>query len=236
MIPGCEPMDGPFTRMPGRRERHLKRRHANPLFGWPPEAVEPETLLEARKADHEEMLAFHERFRLLVQEAIDLPPDAGSEQVLALKAGLERHYEDSFGLPEDNRRERDAIRRLIGLVMKAVSDAAGQDPLARRELAEEEAAREIHFALLEQPLVADLLHPRSPIAPAELTPALLHASLAEVEAALGIFDRDQLGRLAGEGLRLTESLAGQGLDMSLARQRLALILDAAARDPDASQP
>ena len=161
-------MELPFTHKPGRRERHLRRRHENPLFAWPPQEVPPEDLLAAQQADHEEMEAFRRDFRALVQQAVELPPDAGSEIVLGLKDALERHYEQSFGLPETHTEERTAIRKLIALIMQAVKRAAGVDPLARQELADEEEAREIHFRLLEQPLVADLLHPESPVGPGQL--------------------------------------------------------------------
>lgn len=157
MVP--ETMELPFTHKPGHRERHLRRRHGNPLFGWPPPQIAPEALLAAQRADHEEMEAFREDFRAVVQRAVELPPDAGSDTVLALKETLERHYEQSFGLPEDHARERAAMRKLIDLIMRAIRRAADADPLAARELAEEAQAREIHFRLLEQPLVADLLHP-----------------------------------------------------------------------------
>lgn len=219
-----EPLELPFTHKPGRRERHLKRRHANPLFGWPLEFVEPLELLAAQKADHEEMEAFQQGFRASVQQAVELPPDAGSEVVLALKGELERLYETSFGLPEDHTSERAALQKLIDLIMRAVRRAAGYDPLAQQELAEEETARAIHFRLLEQPLVADLLHPESPITPAELTPTILAASHAEIEAVLELFDPDQAARIAGEGARLIETLAAHGLDVDLPRRRIALIL------------
>ena len=32
-------MEVPFTHKPGRRERHLRRRHENPLFAWPVESI-----------------------------------------------------------------------------------------------------------------------------------------------------------------------------------------------------
>ncbi|MCG6896664.1 MAG: hypothetical protein LJE61_05855 [Thiocapsa sp.] len=223
-------MELPFTYKPGRRERHLRRRHENPLFHWPPQAVPPEALLAAQKADHEEMESFRERFRALVQRAVELPPDAGSEPVLELKAALERHYEQSFGLPESHAEERAAIRRLIGLIMQAVRRTAGADPLASRELAEEEEARQIHFRLLEQPLVADLLHPESPIGPEELAPAVLSASLDEVAAVLELFDTGECAELADQAVRLLEDRAACGLDVTAARQRLTLILAALGTD------
>jgi hypothetical protein len=217
-------MELPFTHKPGRRERHLRRRHDNPLFDWPPREVQPETLLAAQKADHEDMEAFRETFRALVQRAVELPPDAGSEPILELKEALERQYEHSFGLPETHCEERAAIRKLIGLIMQAVKRAAGTDPLARQELAEEEEAREIHFRLLEQPLVADLLHPESPIGPEDLAPAVLSATLDEVAAILEVLDTAQCAELADQALRLLEDRAARGVDVASARQRLDLLI------------
>ena len=214
----------PFTHKPGRRERHLRRRHGNPLFSWPPEEVQPERLLAAQAADHAEMEAFREDFRKQVGRAAELQPGAGSEEVLGLKADLERLYEQSFGLPESHTQERQAIRRLIELIMQAVHRSAGADPIAQAELAEAEEARALHFQLIEQPLVADLLSPDSPITPADLTPTLLSAPLAELEMALELFDSAQIAQIAEDGARLTEDRAGHGLDMTGPLDRLALIL------------
>jgi hypothetical protein len=214
----------PFTHWPGRRERHLIRRHGNPLFGWPPPEVAPEALLEAQRLDHEDLLAFRDGFRVLVQRAIDLPPDAGSDLVLGLKADLERAYEQSLGLPEDQSRERAALGRLIDLVAKAVARAAGNDALALRELAEEGEARAIHFRLIAAPLAADLLHPDCPILPEELAPALLGATAPELAAALGIFDPAQLLELAGQATRLLVGLEALGLHLPQARGRLELLV------------
>jgi hypothetical protein len=213
----------PFTHKPGRRERHLKRRHLNPLFAWPPMMIEPERLLAAQKADHEEMESFQDSFRALVQRAIDLPPETGSDILLTLKASLEQHYEQSFGLPEDHQRERDALGKLIELIMRAIARAAGNDPLAQREMADEQTARATHFRLLEQPLVADLLHPESPIAADELTPTLLSASLPELAAALELFDADQVALIAQEAGRLADRTRDHAIDATALDQRLALI-------------
>lgn len=224
-------MDLPFTHRPGRRERHLRRRHENPLFAWPPAEVAPEVLLAAQKADHEEMESFRSDFRDLIQRAVNLPADADSDTVLGLKQDLERRYEQSFGLPEDHARERVALRKLIDLIMKAVRRSAGSDPLARQELADEEQAREIHFRILELPLVADLLHPESPIAPEELAPSLLSATAEEVEAALELFDLPQVEEIAQQSARLIERLEVEGLTLTLPRQRLAQLLTRLGSDP-----
>ncbi len=213
-------MELPFTHRPGRRERHLRRRHGNPLFGWPPVEVRPEDLLAAQKSDHAEMASFDESFPALVQKVVELPPNAGSDQVLGLEGELERHYEQACSLPGDHTREKDAICKLVDLIMSAVRRAAGDDPLAQRELQDGEDARAIHFRLLSQPLAADILHPEMPIPPDDLMPALLTATQAEIDAALEIFGADEIGLLLEQGTALLAGLEAAGVQAPLARARL----------------
>lgn len=216
-------MELPFTHKPGRRERHLRRRHESPLFAWPPQEVPPEDLLAAQKADHDDMLAFREGFRELIQRAVDLPPDAGSDAVLSLKEALEAQYEQSYALPEDHAEERAALKRLIDLTMKTLWRHAGSDPTAQQELSDEETARAIHFRLLEQPLVADLLHPDSGIGPQDLAPTLLCATDPEIEAACELFDGRELNEVLQQAEARLEALSEQGVELSQAQARLALI-------------
>ena len=221
----------PFTHKPGRRERHLRRRHGNPLFAWPPEDVAPERLLEAQRLDHEEMEAFRRSFLALVQRAVDLPPDAGSDPVLELKAALERHYEQACGLPEDQSEPKAALAKLIEVIMRTLRRHVGDDSLAQQELADETAAREIHFRLLAQPLVADLLHPDSSIAPQELTPSLLSATDAEFAAACELFAGPQLAVIIDEADALAARLGGLGIDLGPLPGRIDQLRRAAGAHP-----
>ncbi|EIC20802.1 hypothetical protein [Thiorhodovibrio frisius] len=216
-------MDLPFTDRPGRRERQLQRRHNNPLFAWPPWIAEPEDLLAAQRADHAELETFRTSFRDLVQRAIDLPADAGSEQVLSLKEELERHYEQACGLPEDQSQQKAAIKKLLEVIMRVLHRHSDHDPVARQELSDEAQARAIHFRLLESPLVADLLDPDSPISAHELLPALLSSPASEVAAAVELFDVEQLRLLIDQSETLLSQLHGHGLKGTKAQQRLGLI-------------
>lgn len=229
-------MDLPFTDRPGRRERHLRRRHLSPLFGWPVPVVEPAELLAAQRADHEEMDAFAASLRELLQRATELPAETGSEAVLALKADLERHYEQASGLPGDHSREQAAIARLIDVIMRVVRHHAGADPLADEELAATETARAIHFRLLRLPLIADLLWPDSPIGPDELVSSVLAASEAEIAALPEVFSPPELGQILAEGAARLAELRGlglaQALDLTEVEARLAT-LRAALDRPDA---
>ena len=181
-------------------------------------------MLAAQKADHEEMEAF--RGLLPRTGAAGRGPAVRTRAATpssVSRAELEKLYEQACGLPEDHEQEKQALSKLIGLIMKAVRQSAGNDPLAHRELEEEEQARAIHFRLLEQPLLADILHPESPIGVEELVPSLLSAGEQELQAVLEVFDSDQLGLLAAQGRELLAALDREGVATSIPRQGLALI-------------
>lgn len=222
-------MDLAFSDHPGRRERQIKRRHKNPLFAWPPWQAEPEDLLAAQRADHAELEAFRTSFQQLIQRAVDLPEDTGSDLVLALKDQLERHYEQACALAEDQSQHKAAIRKLLEVIMGVIRRHSAQDPIARQELSDETQARAMHFRLLENPLVADLLDPDSPISTHELLPALLSSPTEEVAAAVELFDVEQLALLVDQGETLLTQLHGHGLSATSAQQRLGLIRERLAQ-------
>ena len=180
--------------MPGRHERHLRRR-LDPLFPRPVTPPVEEALLEAQRLDHEELIAFVQDLREAVAGAVRLQGNEASEVVLGLKERLEQLYERAASLAEDQSTNRAAIRKLVEVIMRSVRRAAGSDPLAQAELDQEEQARALHFAQLDHPLVADLLAPDSLVEPDELAPTLLSEPDAGLAAALMLFDASQLAQL-----------------------------------------
>ena len=197
----------PFSRFPGRHERHYRRKIANPLFPGGPDKPEDDSLLEVQRLDHEELLAFLAELRDTVQCAVDLRPKEGSERILEIKEKLDRLFETSAGLAEDHSGNQAAISQLVGSIMHNVERGAAADPLALEELAQERIARDAHFELLRSPLVADLLHPQSAISAEDLVPSLLSASEQDLDAALQLFDREQLGQLYRDARQQLGSIA-----------------------------
>ncbi len=193
-----------FSQIPGRRERHLLRKRDNPLFATEQRQITPAQLDEAQRLDHEEIVDFIPRFRQLVLKASQLRPNEGSEVLLELKEQLDRAYEEARGLADDQGETLAAIEKLVALIMAAIRKGAGNDALALAELDQEEAARKAHFALVSFPLVADLLYPESPIAADELAATLLSSATEELDAALEIFDEDQLRALHDDAQSLIE--------------------------------
>jgi hypothetical protein len=208
-----------YSELPGRHERYLLRKQDNPLFSDVRRSITQSELTEAQRLDHEELEAYIRELRKLVGEAVALGPHEQSDVILDLKARLDQAYETACRLADDQTPNKEAIRKLVEVIMRAVWKGAGNDSLAHQELEQEEAARATHYALLESPLVADLLDPESLIKGDELLPVLLTAQREEFEAAITLFDPGQLRALCEQGAELRRK--GEPLDAQPnARERL----------------
>ena len=197
-----------FSELPGRHERHLVRKFNNPLFQEDARKLTQEQLTEAQRLDHEELVAYIGELRKLVGEAVALGPHEQSDVILELKERLDKAYENACRLADDQTPNKNAIQKLTEVIMRAVWKGAGNDTLAHQELKQEEEARRTHYELLETPLVADLLDPESLILEDELLPVLLSVGQAEFEAAVTLFDPEQLAALCRQG----EGFLAQGED------------------------
>lgn len=210
-----------FSTRPGAYERQLIRYADNPLFPPARRNVLQIEVTQAQRRDREEAAAFHERLRALVQRAIDLPPQADSEVVLKLKEDLDQAYEQACGLGGDLSEIKTAVKKLLDIVMRAVWCGAGDDAAAQVNLREEEAARVTHFALLEYPLIADIIRPDSPIAAEELLPTLLSESGPALAAAFSLFDANQLALLCQDAREQLRTLDRAEPTVASACERLA---------------
>jgi hypothetical protein len=209
----------------GMYERHLRRKDGNPLFAVPAREYREEEYIEARKRDSHELNTFHADMQEVIQQAIDLPANAPSEIVLALRGKLDQLYTRCSGFGGSCTNHKQAIRKLIDIVMDAVWQAVANDPQARMELESEELARQKHFCLLEYPLVADLIRPDTPVVPNELVPTLLTADEDELEAVLWLFEAEQLREIHEHARVLLEQRREQGYALPEAWQQLECIAE-----------
>ena len=194
-------MSIPFSELPGRHERHYKRRLDNPLFRESA-TLNDADLLNAQRLDHEELLAFITELRATVERALNLKSNEESDVILKLKEDLERLYETSAGLADEQGANQQALSRLLAAVMNTIRSNTTGDSLAEQEMAMEQQARQMHFELLQHALVADLLHPETLIAPDQLVPTLLSSPTEQVKAVMVIFDSEQLAMISQEAQAL----------------------------------
>ena len=194
-------MSIPFSELPGRHERHYKRRLDNPLFRESA-TLNDADLLNAQRLDHEELLAFITELRETVERALNLKSNEESDVILKLKEDLERLYETSAGLADEQGANQQALSQLLAAVMNTIRSNTTGDSLAEQEMAMEQQARQMHFELLQHALVADLLHPETLIAPDQLVPTLLSSPTEQVKAVMVIFDPEQLAMISQEAQAL----------------------------------
>lgn len=209
----------------GMFERHMRRKDGNPLYGVPAPHYTPEDYLQARRHDSEEMNSFQNEMREVIQQAIDLPANAESEVVLELRGKLDQLYTRCSGFGASCGSHKQSIRKLIDIVMKAVWQAAADDPMARLELEQEEMARQQHFCLLEYALISDLMRPDTPIIQDELVPTLLQAGEDELEAVMWMFEPEQLQEIREQAQSLLDERREQGYELTHAWENLQLIIE-----------
>lgn len=208
---------------PGAHERHLLRRQQNPLFGSRASEVNSDTLQHCQKVDHDILQQFMHDFRQVMSQAVALNANEDSEVILAIKEKLDKLYAASVSVADDQRRVQAAIKKLLGVVMQAVKNGAAEDPRALQELAQEEAAREAHFAFLVSPLVADILDLDSPIENDDLLPTLLSAESDDLRLAIQLFDEQQLQFFLQQGKHLLDTLDSQGENIEHAAENYVLM-------------
>lgn len=186
------------TARPGIREQHLLRKQDNPLFDEAQRQVSNEDLYQARLEDGIESDKFADAFQALVNKAVELKPNTPSETILEIKEQLDQSYQQACAMPGDQQPMKDAIRKLLAVIMKAVWNGVGNDAFARQQLQEEEIARKAHFELQELPLVAALTHPESPIMENELIPSLLSEPEQTLVGTLQLFDENQVAAIQSD--------------------------------------
>jgi hypothetical protein len=216
-----------YSQQPGCRERALQRRHDNPLFPEAMRHVDASQLQAAQREDTEEAAAFADAFRALFEKAANLEANVQSDVILELKQRADQLYEQAAGLAGDNSQAQQSLLKLIDALMRAVRAGAGSDPQALSEIEQETEARQMHMALLEYPLIVDLLRPDSPVDADNLAPALLSSEAEELGLALQLLDTEQLLYLHANAKALLESCREDGYELPAAWQRLQQIAESA---------
>ena len=124
--------------------------------------------------------------------------------------------------------EKTALRKLHDVVVTTLIQAVGSDPLARDEIAQEQAAHQLHQELLEYPLVAQLLRVDSPIAKDDLLATLLTEPGTVFPGVLSLFDAQQLQELCRDAHSLLAAVMAPDVDLTAVRARLQ-VMEGAAR-------
>lgn len=226
-------MDPEFSNKPGRCERHLQRKFDNPLFPEVEQQISQDQVTVARTLDEEELLQFSKNYQAILQEITDLAQNVDSELILNIKQRLDQLYEQVCGLGGDRTAEKTGLTKLHQAIDQAIATGAAGDTTAQARLAQEAQARTIHWQLLEEPLVADLLRPDSPISRDDLLPSLLSEDAGSFGVTMGMFDPEQRKSLLTQAETLLQGREDEpGLENARARVEFLQGLVASAEESE----
>ena len=209
-----------FSDSPGPRERHLQRKHNNPLFGES-ESITQRDVALARMKDETALHQFMEIFRETVERAVKLDQTVDSEVLLLLKAQLEQLYAVASGLPGRPPQIRDAIRKLVAAIHSTMTLSSANDPHALEKLEHEDEHTRLHYYLCDFVIVSDMLNPDGIITEEEQLPALLNEEEESMQAALALFPPESIAQMVEEGKMLLGRIDAAGHSLPDAWQRLA---------------
>ncbi len=212
-----------FLDSPGLRERQLQRRYRNPLFSAEQQDVSEQQLEQARQQDQQEVQQFAQSLQDLLTDVSQFSGTEETDKILQTKERADKLYEQCIGLSGDHEREREGLLKLNAAIMTAIRSAAGQDPLALEELDRESQARDIHMALLEYSLVADILRADTQLEEDELLPTILSGDEETISTIMTLFNNEQRQILEQQAEALKQSLQQQGvMDQALEKKFLTL--------------
>ena len=196
-----------FTPFPGRRERQLHRKHNNILFPVAEQTISLNQLETAQYMDEQERLEFDSFFHQLIEKISTMEQNVSSELILEYKEQLDEAFEKCSRLCGEQTDNKKIIIQLINVLMKAVWKGAAGDQQALENLEEEELAREQHVDLLQIPLVADLLDPKSQVTENDLIPVLLSEAEENLSLVLSLFIAEQLQKIANDAETYMKNLS-----------------------------
>jgi hypothetical protein len=211
-----------FSDHPGPNERQLKRKFTSSIFNIDNE-LDQSIINHAVETDTKLFSEYLTDFQSLVQEAVNLEASTDSEIILSIKERLDKSYTLCSALPGDNSEIKDAINKLLRVIMTAVRKGASNDPIALEKLDEEDLARKMHQDLQQNLLVVDLMLDDSPVAEDELTATLLSETDTNLEQALFLFDATQLELIFHEAREKVAQLAAKNIDPVDYSKKLKLI-------------
>jgi hypothetical protein len=212
-----------FHDQPGFRERQLQRRHHNPLFSVEQQDITQAQVDAARLQDRQELQQFAESLQILLIDVSRFSAREETDKILQTKEQADKLYEQCIGLAGDHERERQGLLKLNDVIMAAIRAAAGQDPLAQDELEKEQQARDIHLALLEYRLVADILRPDNDLEEDELLPTILSEDEESIQMAMTLFSNEQRELLEQQAAQLKQKLQHDGdFDEQMQKKFLAM--------------
>ncbi len=213
-----------FSVYPGCWERHLQRQYKNPLFLFCAIPLTQDAIQVARSLDREEERAFEADFNQLLQEVTDLGNQEKISIALQIQERIRILYIRCAGLGGQHPIEKEGLLHLNQIILETIRKSAISDTYLIEQLNKQEFIQGVQRQHLEHSLVADLLHPNSPILQEQhLIPTLLSEKEPALRAALTLLQPQQQKIICQEARTLLRELVNEGYELPHVWRRLEVI-------------
>jgi hypothetical protein len=176
-----------WSAVPGAMERHLQRRHNNPLFPLHRQVVTSQDVYEARVADYEVLANIRNELAEIAREFYELTelPADWHPLLNGLRERLDKLEDHRLMAGGENESLGGAIAELRDKVMEVWRSALGNNARHLTALDKAESVqRERHATLYATDWMRQLRSHASPIPPQEVVAALLSDTPGEIRTAV----------------------------------------------------
>lgn len=202
-----------WTPNPGAFEQELRRRIGNPLFSPERQIVRAEELRAAKIRDAADA-------RAVLSDVVDLSLDraklARAESLDEMRPAMKRYQgllRTAMGVGGEGTQLAESLRRSRATLIEQWREAHEDAPEILGALEEIERSGQLDEPASTNTFAAQLLRDDGPIAPGELTPALLSESPETIDIVLGTFDRAKRSQVRLAGLELIRNLQSLGVEI-----------------------
>ena len=213
------PSDLEWSENPGCFERHLQRKHNNPLFPEPDREVNQKQIVEARERDQEDAANLQTECLELVSDVEKLPELATAGDVGPIRERIDDLLDRAAGIGGD----ADVISDLLITLRKSLVDSMREGMKDNEEaLKALEDAEDYHHSRVEivhNPYVAQV----GRIPTEDLISAMLSESPETIRIAMSLISDDEKPSVVKEACDLLERALAEGADILLADEKLKAI-------------
>jgi hypothetical protein len=207
---------------PGCYERHLQRRHQNPLFPPASRVVTQEEVDAARTHDAAEAKAFHAEVWELVRASQKLSDPLTVRQAFEIRQKIDDLMDRAAELGGNLAKEEEMLstlyEALISDVRRGLEQVENDEALQRLQKAEEfrtKFVEQVHNRFFAQMKRED-----SPIKPEEIVPSLLTEEPESIQLVMNILDDDTKNLFQREAIGIIKEAEAAGATVHQANKKL----------------
>lgn len=205
-----------FSENPGFFERHLRRKHNNPLFPEQDRLVTQEQIEAARERDQSDVFELKARFIDLLSDVQETPEHATGDHIGRLREAIDDLLHRAAEIGGDADAIRDSLSELRDTLIDIWREGVRGNEVSLRALDDAERMHREYHEIFNTPFLAQVQR----IPSEDVIPAMLSEPPETIRKVMSLFEGEKRATIVREASGLLESVIAEGADISLADEKL----------------